>query len=101
MNKNTDFSKTMVLTCLFSLAGIVVAFILQDQANHSVSSCSYLDPVSVDIWAMLLAIFLICEGFSDIFKTKHFPFKNQLTKSIRVSLGFAILTIHLMQFIHK
>jgi len=99
--KNTDFARTLLVTCLLSLAGILVAFLLQNKANHSVNSCSYLDPISVDIWAMLLAVFLIGEGLHDIFRSKHQLLKNQLTKSIRVSLGFAILTIHLMQFMHK
>jgi hypothetical protein len=74
---------------------------IQYQANRSVSSCSYLDPISVDIWATVFAIFLILEGFLDISNHKHFPLKKQFTKSIRVGLGFSILTIHVMQFIYK
>jgi hypothetical protein len=101
MNGNTNFSKTLLVTGLLSLAGIFVASVLQYQANHAVRSCSYLDPISVDIWAMLFAVFLIWEGFSDILRFKHYFLKNQLTKSIRVGLGFSILTIHLMQFVHK
>ena len=101
MTKNTNFFKTLLVTYLISLGGIFVAFTIQYQANRSVSGCSYLDPISVDIWATILAIFLILEGFWDIFKHKHYLLKDQFTKSIRVGLGFAILTIHIMQFIHK
>ncbi len=53
------------------------------------------------LWATVFAIFLILEGFWDILRHKDYILKKQLTKSIRVCLGFAILTIHIMQFIHK
>jgi hypothetical protein len=101
MKKNISLYRTLLVTCLFSLGCIFVAFMIQNQANHSVTSCSYLDPISVDILATIFAFFLISEGLFDIFRCKHYPLKSQLTKSIRVGLGFAILTIHVMQFIHK
>jgi hypothetical protein len=101
MNKNSNFSKTLLITCLLSLGSIFAAFKIQSEANLAVGSCSYLDPITVDIWAVVFALFLILEGSWDIFRHKDYPFKSQLTKSIRVSLGFSILTIHIMQFIHK
>jgi hypothetical protein len=101
MSKNTNLFRTLLATGLLSLGCIFIAFKIQDQANRSTISCSYLDPIAVDIWATVFAIFLILEGIADIFKYKNYPLKSQFTKSIRVCLGFAILTIHTMQFIHK
>jgi hypothetical protein len=101
MSKNSNLSQTLLVTWLLSFGCIFIAFMIQYQANHLVKSCSYLDPIAVDIWATVFAIFLIIEGFADIIKHKSYPLKSQLTKSIRVCLGFAILTIHIMQFIHK
>jgi len=101
MNKNTNLFQTLLVTCLLSFGCILIAFNIQYQANHSVNSCSYLDPIAVDIWAMIFAIFLIFEGLTDIFIHKSYSLKNQFMKSIRVGLGFAILTVHIMQFIYK
>ena len=101
MSKNTNLFQTLVTTCLLSLGCIFIAFMVQYQANRSVSSCSYLDPIIIDILAIVLAIFLIIEGFVEIFRYRDYSLTRQLTRSIRVCLGFAILTIHLMQFIHK
>jgi hypothetical protein len=100
-DKNINLSRTLLVTGLLSLGSVFAAFMIQNQANRSTGSCSYLDPIAIDIWATVFALFLILEGFLDILKYKNSSLKSQLTKSIRVSLGFAILTVHLMQFIHK
>jgi hypothetical protein len=101
LDKNTHISRTLFFTAFLSIFAIAIAFILQSTANKSVRSFSYLDPISVDILATTVAAFLIIEGFWDIFRHKHYALKAQVTKSIRISIGFAILTIHIMQFIHK
>ena len=101
MNKKSSLSKTLLFTLFLSIASISIAFIIQSHANRSVRSCSYLDPIAVDIFALAFAVFLILEGYWDIFRHKHYPLKAQVTKSVRISIGFAILTIHIMQFIHK
>jgi len=101
MSKNANLSRVLLATFLLSLGTIFIAYRIQYQSSRLVNSCSYLDPISVDIWATVFAIFLILEGFLDILKYKLYPLKKQFTKSIRVGLGFAILTIHLMQFMHK
>ena len=101
MSRNKNLFQTLLVTYLLSFVCIGAAFMLQYQANRSVKSCSYLDPLVVDIWATVFAIFLILEGFVDIFSHKSYPLRSQLTKAIRVSLGFAVLTMHIMQFIHK
>ncbi len=101
MHKSINLRLTLVSTVLLSLAGVIVAFIIQSQASYSVNSCSYLDPLIVDIWAMVFAVFLILEGYLDIFRYCDYPLKKQITKSIRIGIGFAISTIHIMQFLHK
>ena len=101
MSKNTEFSKTIMVTIGLSIFTSFVAFLIQNKANHSVISCSYLDPISIDICASAFAIFLIIEGFFDIFRHKQSSLRSQFTRSVRVCLGAAIFTIHLMQFIHK
>jgi hypothetical protein len=101
MSKNTNLFQTILVTGLLSLGCIFIAFMVQYQANRSVSSCSYLDPVIIDVLATVFAIFLIIEGLVEIFRYRDYPLFKQLTRSIRVCLGFAILTIHIMQFIHK
>jgi hypothetical protein len=101
LSKNKHLSNTLLFTFFFSIASIAIAFIIQSNANKSVRSCSYLDPVTVDIFALAFAVFLILEGFWDIFRHKHYSLKAQMTKSIRICIGFAILTIHIMQFFYK
>jgi hypothetical protein len=101
LEKNKQISNTLLFTSFLSLAGIAVAFIIQSNSNTTAQSCSYLDPITVDILALVLAVFLILEGFWDIFRHKEYPFKAQMTKSIRICIGFSILTIHIMQFLYK
>lgn len=101
LSKNSPLSKTLVFTFLLSLITISIAFLVQSNANKCVRSCSYLDPITVDIFALAFSVFLILEGYWDIFRHKHYPLKAQVTKSVRICIGFAILTIHIMQFLHK
>ena len=46
-------------------------------------------------------LFLVIDGIHRIWEHKDARLKNQITRSIRVALGCAILTLHIMQFIHK
>ncbi len=99
--KIKDSRNTAIFTALLSLATIISAFIVQSNASKNVSKCSYLDPVIIDVLAFLAASFLVVEGIYSIAKNKNQPLKNQWTRSIRIAFGFAILTLHLMQFLHK
>jgi hypothetical protein len=101
LSKNTHLTKTLLFTFSLSIATSSIAFIIQSNANRSVTSCSYLDPITIDICALVFAAFLILEGLWDIYRHKRSFLKSQLTRSIRVSMGFAILTTHILQFIHK
>ena len=98
-NKN----KTIIFTLILCLAVILLsAFVqLKSQKNISVLSCSYLDPITIDVLAFLAAIFLIFEGMYRIWEHKEVNLKKQITRSFRIAFGCAILTLHIMQFIYK
>ncbi|MBU1999222.1 MAG: hypothetical protein ABIG46_00475 [Candidatus Omnitrophota bacterium] len=74
---------------------------IQLTANKSVNSCSYLDPLIIDIVALIAGFFLICESLVDIFFHKQSPVVKQLVRCVRMAFGSAIVTIHILQFIHK
>ena len=84
-----------------SLFGIVSSIYVQLNADVVENSCSYFDPITVDLLAFLLSIFLIFEGSYRIYEHKNISLKKQLTRSIRISFGFAILTIHIIQVLYK
>ena len=94
------FLTTFTLSGFFSItfAGFVQ---IKGQTTVENLECSYLDPITIDMLAFLVALFLIVEGFYKIFQNKNAKFQKQFTRSIRIGMGFAILTIHIMQFIHK
>ncbi len=98
--KNSE--KTTVFTIGLSLATIIAMFLVQIKAQGKVDIlCSYLDPIIVDILAFSAGLFLVIDGIHRIWEHKDARLKNQITRSIRVALGCAILTLHIMQFIHK
>ncbi|MFA5856538.1 MAG: hypothetical protein WC867_04220 [Candidatus Pacearchaeota archaeon] len=63
--------------------------------------CSYLDPIIIDILAFIAGLFLIIEGFYEIHRYKESKLTNQTTRIIRIAFGCAIVTLHIMQFLHK
>lgn len=95
------FRKTLFFTFGMSLASIILAIYIQLTGQGSVNGCSYLDPISVDFLAFLASLFLIIEGLGRIYEHPHASMTRQFTRIIRVSAGFAILTLHIMQFVHK
>lgn len=96
-----NIAKTFLFTGLLSIAVIILCFSLQTRANSLIVQCSYLDPVIIDFLAFSAGIFLIIEAGYRIYEHKRAKFKKQITRSIRVAFGFAILTLHVIQFIHK
>ncbi len=97
-----NWLKTRLMTVSISLCAVIVAFFTQFNAQEKVQDkCSYLDPILIDILAFLAAIFLAIEGIYKIVKEKNKPLKSQFTRAIRVAFGFAIMTLHIMQFMHK
>jgi hypothetical protein len=95
-------AKTMIFTACLSGASGYIAYLIQSQAERQVSSsCSYLDPITVDIFALGIGVFLIAEGLVAIFIHKQASILKQLTRCIRICIGTSIIVIHIMQFIHK
>ncbi len=97
-----NITKTNILTVACGAVTAGFAYVLQiRQMADFKTACSYLDPVSVDYLSFGVAIFLITEGFYRINKNSQQPFKSQITRIVRISIGCAILTLHIMQFLHK
>ena len=100
-NKTNNIRKTAYFTIALSFIAIILAMILQLNVQSKVNACSYLDPIIIDLLAFLLALFLIVEGLARIYEHPSATVKRQFTRIFRVSAGFAILTIHIMQLIYK
>ena len=98
-----DIHKTLIFTLILCFIAIVSSLFIQIKGKNVIEKvvCSYLDPVTIDMMAFLVALFLIVEGFARIYENPKNKFHTQFTRSLRISIGFAILTIHVMQFIHK
>ena len=98
---NRNFHRTLAFLIILSILAIVIAGGIQKNGERNVGSCSYLDPIEVDILAFLVGLFLVIEGFFRFYECKGRSLKKNLTRIMRIMVGFAILTIHTLQFIHK
>jgi hypothetical protein len=102
MKKSNNYKNTLIVTIIASLIVITTAFLVQSYGQKKViEPCSYLDPIIIDILAFIAGLFLIIEGFYKLYKYKESSLKLQLTRIIRVAFGCAIVTLHIMQFLHK
>jgi hypothetical protein len=97
----SNLRKTVAVTAVTSLLSAWVSFSIQNTANKSVGSCSYLDPITIDIVALLAGLFLFVEGLADIAFHRHLTVVKQSGRMIRICFGVSIVTIHIMQFLHK
>ena len=88
----------MILCLIIIVATLIVQLIGQSTIQ---GRCSYLDPIIVDLFAFGFALFLVIEGTYRISEHKNMGLKKQLTRSIRIAVGFAIITIHLLQVLAK
>jgi len=94
--------KKIILFALFmSLVFSFTAYLIQINNGINQYSCSYLDPLGIDIFAFLIGVFLIIESAVSILKDRKALFKYNITRCLRMSVGFSIITIHIMQVIHK
>ena len=101
-NYNKNFKKTIIITITFSIIIIIIATIIQLNGQNKITEkCSYLDPWIIDILAFVAALFLIIEGFAKIIKNHNSSIKIQFTRIIRIMFGFSIITLHIIQFLHK
>ena len=97
-----NINKTIIFTTILSSIFMISAFVVQLRGQNNLKKgCSYLDPILIDVLAFCVAFFLVIEGIYGIFKYKEEPLKSQITRSIRIAVGFTILALHTMQFIHK
>ena len=97
-----NIHKTLIFTSILSLLSILSALFIQLKGKSPVlSACSYLDPITIDLFAFLIALFLVIEGFARIFEHPNASLKRQSTRMIRIAIGFAIITIHVLQFFAK
>lgn len=94
--------RTLLFTLILSLITISVTLYIQTNGQKNVGGvCSYIDPITIDVLAFLVAFFLIIEGTARILEHPNASLKRQLTRPIRIAIGCAIITIHILQFIHK
>lgn len=97
-----NFDKTLWFTVGLSLITIITATAVQLRASSNINViCSYLDPAIIDVLAFVAASFLIVEGAYRIYEHKGASLRKQITRSIRIAFGFAILTLHIIQIIYK
>ncbi|VVB79017.1 Uncharacterised protein [uncultured archaeon] len=94
--------KTLIFTFIFCLVVITIIVLVQLYGQNKISiGCSYLDPITIDFLAFFAALFLFIEGFARIFEHPNSTIKMQLTRTFRIAFGCAIMTLHIMQFLHK
>lgn len=94
--------RTLIVTAVCCLAVIFAVIYIQLYGQSKiVEGCSYLDPITIDFLAFLAALFLVIEGFARIVEHPAVSLKRQTTRIIRIAFGCAILTLHIVQFIHK
>jgi hypothetical protein len=97
----SKLQKTYLWTALCAAVSGILAFCVQSEANKVVRSCSYLDPITVDILALMIGFFLLGEGLVDIRRHAESRVLSQSGRIARVSIGVSILVIHAMQFLRK
>lgn len=93
--------KATLLTGTGALLAIGTALVVQLRGQHGVTNCSYLDPVAIDLLAFLAGAFLVVEGLYRITEDSDAPVGRQLSRILRVSFGCSIITLHILQFVHK
>ena len=90
-----------LFTSVSALFAIVLSLYVQLNGQKNLDRCSYLDPVIVDILALSAGIFLVIEGLYKIIKHRDdLPLYN-FTRVVRVAFGCAIITLHIIHFLHK
>ena len=97
----SPLTKTLALAFSSSFCSGYLSFVIQTNANKQVSSCSYLDPITIDIFALAVAVFLFIEGLVSICKHKESKVTSQLSRCLRMCIGTGIFVIHVLQFLHK
>lgn len=90
------------MTFTFSLIGVVSCIYVQLRGQSSIDDrASYLDPWLIDIIAFSAAAFLVIEGLVRQIQNRDVAVPKQITRAIRVAVGAGVMTIHIIQFMHK
>ena len=100
--EKNKLKRTLIVTGVvcFLIIALVIWVQLYGQ-NKLVKGCSYLDPITIDLLAFFAALFLFIEGFARIIEHPSASLKRQSTRIIRIAFGCAIMTLHILQFLHK
>ena len=102
VNDFKNLKRTLIVTIIICLIVSVVVYSVQTYGHSDLkTNCSYLDPITLDFLAFFAGLFLFIEGFARIFEHPSASLKRQFTRIIRISFGAGLLTLHIMQFIHK
>lgn len=97
-----NLRKTIILTVILCLIVIIFVSYIQLYGQSKITSkCSYLDPIMIDLLAFFAALFLFFEGIIKVFEHSNATVKGQLTRVLRITIGCAIITLHIIQLIHK
>jgi len=100
-----NINKTSTFVVINSLTFISGAILIQARSQSKLAagsaSCSYLDPMAVDVFAFALALFLVIEGVYRIKQNKNDVWQKQITRSMRIAFGCSILTLHIIQISFK
>ena len=97
-----NLKKSLIAVAVVCFIVISASAIIQLTGQNKITfACSYLDPIIIDILALSAALFLVIEGFARILEHPKASLSNQVTRIIRIAFGFAILTLHIIQILHK
>ena len=96
-----NYTKIKFYTFAFCIFVIILALFVQLRGQSFLKGCSYLDPVTIDLLAFGIAVFLVFEGIYRINEHKNMGLKKQFTRIVRVGIGCAIITLHVLQFLYK
>jgi len=98
----TDYAKALTFTVFVCLGFACVGGVVQVFGQSSIDPrASYLDPPIVDYLAFSGGLFLVAEGFYRIRQHRAARFVGHISRCLRCGLGSSILTIHIIQFLHK
>ncbi|MDP3900311.1 MAG: hypothetical protein Q8Q23_04495 [bacterium] len=98
--KNINIARILTVSISALAIGGAVSVQLFGQGKLA-ARCSYLDPVTIDVFAFAAAFFLVVEGITKIEINKEDRWRKQALRAIRVAFGFSIISLHIIQLIHK
>lgn len=99
----THWEKTKFFTFFLSLLTVIIVLFVQLRADAIPTrvNCSYFDPITIDLLAFAVSLFLVIEGIYRLHEHKQASFSRQFTRVVRVVTGAAIFSLHVFQFLHK